>query len=193
MTPIKLIVGLGNPGPEYAQTRHNAGFWLLDEIAYQLKAPLKSESKYFGEMGRAKESTGEVYLLKPQTFMNRSGQAIGALAGFYKILPEEILVLHDELDLLPGIAKLKFGGGHGGHNGLKSAIAALGNNNNFWRLRIGIGHPGDKNLVSNFVLKKAPKAEQDLIDDAIWRSKTVLNEILAGDMEKAMRILHASV
>lgn len=193
MTSIKLIVGLGNPGAEYVLTRHNAGFWLVDEMAYQLNASFKAESKYFAEVARAKYASHDVFLLKPQTFMNRSGQSIGALAGFYKIHPEEILVLHDELDLPPGTAKLKFGGGHGGHNGLKSTFAALGNNPNFWRLRIGIGHPGAKNLVTNFVLKKAPQAEQRLIDDALWRAKGVLPEILTGDMEKALRILHTAV
>ncbi|MGO3860014.1 MAG: aminoacyl-tRNA hydrolase [Neisseriaceae bacterium] len=190
MSQIKLIVGLGNPGPEYAQTRHNAGFWLVDELAYQWQARFKEEKKFFGEAVRASLPTGDVWLLKPNTFMNRSGQSVLALASFYKILPQEIMVVHDELDLLPGIAKFKKGGGHGGHNGLKDIQAKL-SSPDFWRLRLGIGHPGDKNLVANFVLKKPLTAEQTLIDDAIWAAKSVFNEVLADQFEEAMRILHS--
>lgn len=190
MSQIKLIVGLGNPGPEYVQTRHNAGFWLVDELAHQWQARFKDEKKFFGEVAKASLPSGEVWLLKPSTFMNRSGQSVLALANFYKILPQEILVVHDELDLLPGIAKFKKGGGHGGHNGLKDIQAKL-SSPDFWRLRLGIGHPGDKNLVANFVLKKPLSAEQALIDDAIWAAKSVCPELLADNFEEAMRILHS--
>ncbi|MBP6117219.1 MAG: aminoacyl-tRNA hydrolase [Neisseriaceae bacterium] len=190
MSQIKLIVGLGNPGPEYAQTRHNAGFWLVDELAHQWQARFKEEKKFFGEAAKASLPTGDVWLLKPNTFMNRSGQSVLALANFYKILPEEVMVVHDELDLLPGIAKFKKGGGHGGHNGLKDIQAKL-SSPDFWRLRLGIGHPGDKNLVANFVLKKPLSAEQTLIDDAMWTAKSVFNDIMADQFEEAMRILHS--
>ena len=156
---IKLIVGLANPGAEYAATRHNAGAWFVDLLAERLRAPLREEAKFFG---------GEdVRLLVPTTFMNLSGKAVAAMASFFRINPDEILVAHDELDLPPGVAKFKLGGGHGGHNGLKDIISKLGNNPNFHRLRIGIGHPGDKNKVVGFVLGKPPVSEQKLIDEAI--------------------------
>lgn len=190
MSTIRLIVGLGNPGAEYEKTRHNAGFWLVDELAWKLKAPpLGPEGKFFGEAGRVKLDGEDLWLLKPMTFMNLSGQSVGALARFYKIAPEEVLVVHDELDLEPGIAKLKQGGGHGGHNGLKDIIAKLGTPN-FWRLRIGIGHPGDRAEVVNFVLKKPRAEEQQEIDDAIGRALAVLPQVIAGDMPGAMKVLH---
>lgn len=191
MTAIRLVVGLGNPGPEYEKTRHNAGFWLVDELAWQHKAPLRAEGKYFGEVSRATLAAGDLWLLKPMTYMNLSGQAVGALARFYKIAPEEILVVHDELDLAPGVARLKQAGGHGGHNGLKDIIAKLGSPN-FWRLRIGIGHPGDRNEVANFVLKKARAEEQQLIDEAIAKSLQVMPDILAGNSAVAMKNLHTA-
>jgi PTH1 family peptidyl-tRNA hydrolase len=192
MSAIRLIVGLGNPGPEYERTRHNAGFWLVDELAWQLKASLKPESKFFGEVARAQHPAGgELWLLKPATFMNLSGQAVGALARFYKIAPEEVLVVHDELDLEPGVARFKQGGGHGGHNGLKDIIAKLGTPN-FWRLRLGIGHPGDRSEVVNFVLKKARSEEQALIDEAMARSLRELPAALAGDFPAAMKALHTN-
>ncbi|MCL6264247.1 aminoacyl-tRNA hydrolase [Craterilacuibacter sp. RT1T] len=190
MSTIRLIVGLGNPGAEYEKTRHNAGFWLVDELAYQLKAPqLGPEGKFFGEAGRVKLDGEDLWLLKPMTFMNLSGQSVGALARFYKIAPEEVLVIHDELDLEPGVAKLKQGGGHGGHNGLKDIIAKLGTPN-FWRLRLGIGHPGDRAEVVNFVLKKPRAEEQQAIDDAIARALAVLPQAIRGDMPGAMKVLH---
>lgn len=188
---IRLVVGLGNPGPEYEKTRHNAGFWLVDELAWQHKVGLRAESKFFGEAARAAVLSGELWLLKPMTYMNLSGQAVAALARFYKITPEEILVVHDELDLQPGTARLKQGGGHGGHNGLKDIIARLGSPN-FWRLRLGIGHPGDRNEVANFVLKKARAEEQQAIDDAIGKSLQVMPEVLAGNMAAAMKTLHTA-
>lgn len=189
MSTIRLIVGLGNPGPEYEKTRHNAGFWLVDELAWQHKAALRAESKFFGEAARATLAAGDLWLLKPMTYMNLSGQAVAALAKFYKIAPEEILVVHDELDLPPGAARFKQGGGHGGHNGLKDIIARLGSPN-FWRLRIGIGHPGDRNEVANFVLKKARAEEQQAIDDAMAKAMQVLPQAIAGEMAIAMKNLH---
>ncbi|MDN0076630.1 aminoacyl-tRNA hydrolase [Crenobacter sp. SG2303] len=191
MSGIRLIAGLGNPGPEYARTRHNAGFWLLDELAWQLKATFKSESKFFGEVARANTPAGEVWLVKPMTYMNLSGQAVVALARFYKILPDEILVVHDELDLDPGVARYKQGGGHGGHNGLKDIIAKLGSPN-FWRLRLGIGHPGERNEVVNFVLKKPRSEEQEQIDGAILRALDTLPTVLSGDFAAAMKMLHTA-
>ncbi|BEV73281.1 MULTISPECIES: aminoacyl-tRNA hydrolase [unclassified Paludibacterium] len=192
MTAIKLVVGLGNPGPEYQRTRHNAGFWLLDELAWDYKQTFRAESKFFGEAARASlPGGGDLWLLKPATFMNLSGQAVVALARFYKILPNEILVVHDELDLPPGSARFKQGGGHGGHNGLRDIIAKLGTQD-FWRLRLGIGHPGDRNEVVNFVLKKPRAEEQTAIDEAIVASLRVLPQALAGDMAGAMKTLHTA-
>ena len=151
--PIRMIVGLCNPGTEYDGTRHNAGADFVDELARQYAGQLSPESKFYGEAGRINVGGKDIRLLKPTTFMNRSGQSVSAMAKFFKIAPEEILVAHDELDMDPGVAKLKIGGGHGGHNGLRDIIKALGNNNNFARLRIGIGHPGNAKEVANYVLK----------------------------------------
>lgn len=192
MPGIRLIVGLGNPGPEYVKTRHNAGFWFIDELAWQHKTTLNHENKFFGEVGRASLAGGaDLWLQKPATFMNLSGQAVVALAKFYKILPDEILVVHDELDLLPGTARFKQGGGHGGHNGLKDIIAKLGSPN-FWRLRLGIGHPGDRNEVANFVLKKPRSEEQTAIDEAIIKALQQMPKVLSGDMATAMKELHTA-
>ena len=188
-TPIKLIAGLGNPGRDYAATRHNAGFWFVERLAESCKLALKAESKFFGRIARARSAGGDMWLVEPQTFMNRSGQSVGALANFYKISADEILVVHDELDLPPGSAKIKFGGGVAGHNGLKDIAASLGTHD-FWRLRIGIGHPGDKDLVVDYVLEKARREEQDLMDDAIARSLATFPEIAAGNLEAAMMLLH---
>jgi PTH1 family peptidyl-tRNA hydrolase len=187
--PIRLIAGLGNPGREYAATRHNAGFWFVERLAAQCKLALKPEAKFFGKTARAAAAGTDVWLLAPQTFMNRSGQGVAAMAHFYKIAPEEILVVHDELDLLPGGAKIKFGGGVAGHNGLKD-IAARMATHDFWRLRIGIGHPGDKDVVADYVLDKARPDDQELIDDAIARSLGVFPEIAAGYLEAALLKLH---
>ncbi|WP_348946234.1 aminoacyl-tRNA hydrolase [Chitinibacter sp. FCG-7] len=186
---IKLIVGLGNPGAEYEATRHNAGFWLVDRLARDGKIMLRHDSKFHGLIGRVNIAGHEVWLLQPQTFMNRSGLAVVALAQFYKILPDEILVVHDELDIAPGLAKLKQGGGHGGHNGLRDIQAHLGTPN-FWRLRLGVGHPGNKAEVANFVLKPPRKEEQALIDDALIKSLVVLPKLLAGQSGAAMSLLH---
>lgn len=189
MSGIRLIVGLGNPGREYETTRHNAGFWWVERIAATRGATLNAEKKFHGLAARTHLAGQEVWLLEPQTFMNRSGQAVGALAGFYKILPEEILVVHDELDLPPGDARLKKGGGHGGHNGLRDIIAHLGTPE-FWRLRLGIGHPGDKNQVSDYVLHPAGREEQERIDAAVDKSLPLLPQLLAGDFPAAMLKLH---
>lgn len=187
---IKLIVGLGNPGTEYNRTRHNAGADFVSELAHQHSTPLVAESKFFGLSARIFIGSRDIRLLIPTTFMNLSGKSIGAIAQFYKIEPENILVAHDELDLAPGVARLKIGGGHGGHNGLKDTIKALGNNKNFCRLRIGIDHPGNAKLVSNYVLRKAPQSEQQLIDDSILNSLRVLPDAVNGDWNKAMKDLH---
>ena len=191
MSGMRLIVGLGNPGPDYEKTRHNAGFWLVDELAWTWKASLRPETKFSGETGRASVNGQDIWLLKPMTYMNLSGQAVAALARFYKIAPEEILVVHDELDLPPGVARFKQGGGHGGHNGLKDIIARLGTPN-FWRLRLGIGHPGDRNEVVNFVLKKPRAEEMQAIEDAIRAAQSVFPAVLAGDMAGAMKTLHTA-
>ncbi|WP_394147599.1 aminoacyl-tRNA hydrolase [Shewanella atlantica] len=191
MSNIKLIVGLANPGDKYAQTRHNAGAWYVQELARVCGAKLVADSKYYGLTARVTLHGKDVRLLIPSTFMNLSGKSVGALANFFRIEPEEILVAHDELDMQPGVAKFKLGGGHGGHNGLKDIIAKLANNKGFYRLRIGIGHPGDKNQVSNYVLGKAPASEQTQIeaavDEAVRSTELLFNE----DMSKAMHRLHS--
>lgn len=190
---IKLIVGLGNPGTEYFNTRHNAGEDFVEEIARQYSATLKEDKKYFGRTAEALISGKKIKLLVPHTFMNLSGKSIAALAGFYKIAPEHILVAHDELDLDPGIARLKFGGGHGGHNGLKSTISSFGNNRDFARLRIGIGHPGNAKLVTNHVLKKAPADEFTKTEDASYEASRHLNDLVNGDWDSAVKSLHTAL
>jgi peptidyl-tRNA hydrolase, PTH1 family len=189
MMAIKLIVGLGNPGAEYEATRHNAGFWLVDHLARDGQIFLRHDGKFHGLCGKVKIAGQDVWLLQPQTFMNRSGLSVVALAQFYKILPDEILVVHDELDIAPGLVKLKQGGGNGGHNGLKDIQAHL-STPNFWRLRLGIGHPGNKNEVANFVLKPPRREEQELIDDAILKSLVVIPKIIVGETGAAMSLLH---
>jgi PTH1 family peptidyl-tRNA hydrolase len=188
---IRLIVGLGNPGTEYDQTRHNAGFLFLDEVARQYGGNFRTEKKYAGEYCKVIIQGQEVHLLKPMTFMNRSGQAVAPLANFFKIPPEQILVAHDELDIPPGTAKFKKGGGHGGHNGLKDIIRSLANSKDFHRLRLGIGHPGDAKLVANFVLKRAPKAEMQSLIATIGEAERVLTDYISGDHAKAMNRLHS--
>jgi len=187
ITP-RLIIGLGNPGSDYAQTRHNAGFWLCERLAAQLGAPLKRESRFQAIAGRTSD---QVWLLMPQTFMNCSGQSVAALARFHRIEPNEMLVLHDELDLSPGTLKLKFGGSSGGHNGLKDITAQMGTQD-YWRLRIGIGHPGDRNQVVDYVLKKPRTAEQELIDQSLDRALAVWSDIARGDYPVAMQKLHTT-
>jgi len=191
-TAIQLIVGLGNPGSEYDRTRHNAGADFVAELAYKNKVNLVADSKYFGLTARMNFQGQDVRLLIPTTYMNRSGQAVGAMANFFKIPSEAILVAHDELDLAPGIARFKLNGGHGGHNGLRDIISALGNNQNFPRLRLGIGHPGVAAQVANFVLKRAPSAEQQLTDDAIQRAIACMPDAIKGDWNTAMKTLHTA-
>jgi PTH1 family peptidyl-tRNA hydrolase len=189
MNGIRLFAGLGNPGPQYEATRHNAGFWWIDQIAREVGAQPSSEAKFFGKAARFKSFEQEAWLLQPMTFMNASGRSVAALARFYKIAPEEILVIHDELDLSPGHAKLKLGGGHGGHNGLKDISAQLGTPN-FWRLRLGIGHPGEKSAVVGYVLHAPSRDEARLIEDTICQSMHLLPMLLQGSFEAAMLKLH---
>lgn len=186
---IQLLVGLGNPGQEYAATRHNAGAWLLNAIAEAYQATFKV-SKFYGLHTQIQLGSQKVHLLIPTTYMNRSGQSIAALANFYKISPEHILVAHDELDLEPGRVRLKKGGGHGGHNGLRDTISALGNNRDFYRLRIGIGHPGSASQVTNYVLGKASPDDQIRIEAALDETLRHLTPILSGDHTQAMNQLH---
>ncbi|OBX46780.1 aminoacyl-tRNA hydrolase [Haemophilus haemolyticus] len=191
MSEIKLIVGLGNPGDKYADTRHNAGEWLIERLARRFNVSLNPESKFFGKTARTLVNGKEVRLLVPTTFMNLSGKAVGALASFYRIKPEEILVIHDELDLPPGTAKLKQGGGHGGHNGLKDIVAQLGNNNNFYRLRIGIGHPGHRDLVAGYVLNKPSPADRDALEKVLDEATDCVEMIFKDGMVKATNRLNS--
>lgn len=186
---IRLIVGLGNPGREHERDRHNAGFWLAERLARRHGVVLREEPKFHGLAGKLPVSGGDIWLLLPQTYMNLSGRAVGPLARFFKMAAEEVLVLHDELDFLPGAAKLKLGGGVGGHNGLKDIAAALGTPG-FWRLRLGIGHPGDRSLVSGYVLGAPPPAELTAIEQVLDRCMDVFPLIEAGLMEAAMLKLH---
>lgn len=192
MNGIRLVVGLGNPGPEHQLDRHNAGFWFVDALAREHGAQLAREGKFHGEVGRARIGGATVFLLEPATWMNRSGQAVVALAHFYRIPPEEILVVHDELDLPPGQAKMKKGGGHAGHNGLRDIQARLGSAD-FWRLRIGIGHPRTLQLnqdVADFVLNRPTREQQHAIDEAMGRALDCFPDAVAGNLEVAMMKLH---
>src|SRR3989338_425741 len=191
MSAIRFIVCLGHPRREYETTPHNAGYLWVDELARLQNLSFKSEAKYHGLTARGQLHGHEMLLLKPQTFMNVSGRAVGALAQFYKIAPAEMLVVHDELDLPPGVARLKMGGGHGGHNGLKDIIAHLGSKD-FWRLRLGIGHPGDRADVAGYVLNDPRREERELIDEAIQRALHVAPLIVEGKTEAAMLKLHSS-
>lgn len=187
---IRLLVGLGNPGAEYEATRHNAGFWFIDEVARALKVSLVPERGYFGLAARASTPNGPVWLLEPMTYMNATGKSVAALARFFKIAPGEILVAHDELDLPPGQVKMKQGGSHAGHNGLKDIHAQLGSAD-YWRLRLGIGHPGVKAEVVNYVLKKPSAEHREAIDKSIEQAMSALDLMLAGEMERAMMKVHA--
>ena len=190
-TDIKLIVGLANPGPEYQNTRHNAGAWFIEELCRSNNITLKNDPKYFGYTGKVLINGHEVKLLIPTTFMNLSGKSVGALANFFKIKPEQILVAHDELDIPPGIAKIKQGGGHGGHNGLKDIIAKMANNRDFYRLRVGIGHPGRKEQVTGWVLGKAPTSDQEKIEAAIDEAVRSVEIWFKQDLKKAQSRLHS--
>lgn len=187
---IQLVVGLGNPGDKYDKTRHNAGFWFVDEMARRFGVSFRTEIKFQGMVATIHFEGRDIRLLKPNTFMNHSGRSVSALAKFYKIPRENILVAHDELDLDPGVVKLKASGGHGGHNGLRDIIAAMGGRD-FWRLRIGVGHPGDKSQVVDYVLKQASKSDQQHINNALMDADRALDLVLSGQMEKAMMQLHS--
>ncbi len=191
MSEIKLIVGLGNPGDKYADTRHNAGEWLIERLANRFNFTLKEENKFFGKTARVVIGGQEVRFLVPTTFMNLSGKAVGSLATFYRIQAEEILIAHDELDLPPGVAKIKLGGGLGGHNGLRDSIAQLGNNKNFYRLRVGIGHPGDKNLVSAYVLSKPSPTDWQLIDKTLDEAAACVEILMKDGIIKATNRLNS--
>jgi len=186
---IRLIVGLGNPGADYVNTRHNAGFWFADLLARAQSQSFRVEKRFNAEECKIRNNGEDVYLLKPLTFMNRSGQSVGALVRYYKLKPQQILVVHDELDLEPGDNRLKQGGGHGGHNGLRDIIAHLGDRE-FFRLRVGIGHPGDRNQVVNYVLHKPSIADLDAIEAANRRTLEVMPLVLEGRIDKAMQALH---
>ena len=188
---IKLFVGLGNPGPEYESTRHNAGFWWIDALARAMKVTLVADRSYHGLVARTSVNAQNVWLLEPKTFMNLSGKSVAALARFFKILPEEILVAHDELDIVPGQAKLKFGGSHAGHNGLRDIHAQLGTGE-YWRLRLGIGHPGVKAEVINWVLQKPAPDQRTAMEECIARTLNAVPAMLAGEMDKATLIVHTS-
>ena len=188
---IQLVVGLGNPGSEYSKTRHNAGDWFVQELASRYNISLKPEKKYSGLYGKGLIAGQLVHLLIPTTFMNRSGKAVAPLANFFRIPAENILVAHDELDMLPGVCKIKLGGGHGGHNGLRDIISSLANNKEFYRLRIGIDHPGHRDRVTGHVLGKAPAIEQNLIDQAIDEAARCFEIWQKDDVKKAQNRLHS--
>ena len=187
---LKVIVGLGNPGPKYTETRHNAGFWFVEEVARKYGVTFRQEKKLYGEVAKVNVQGGDIWLLQPDTFMNRSGLATNSLLSFYRISAEQLLVAHDEIDLPPGTAKLKTGGGHGGHNGLRDIINQLGSKD-FHRLRIGVGHPGSKEQVVDYVLHSASRDERILIDRDIDDAVSVMPELASGELEKAMQILHS--
>lgn len=185
---LQLVVGLGNPGPEYARTRHNAGYWFVDELARSAGGSWRRESRHRCELARVTVAECELWLIKPTTFMNNSGAAVHSISAFYRIAAPEILVVHDDIDLPPGVARLKEGGGHGGHNGVRDVMAQLGPE--FWRLRIGVGHPGSKDQVIDAVLDRATAAEQQLIDAALARALDALPELLRTGAQPAMNRLH---
>lgn len=189
--PLRIIVGLGNPGPEHLVTRHNAGFWFVDLLARRHGGEFRDYRKFSGETARITLSEREIVLLKPTTYMNRSGLAVRQLSEFYKIAPEDILVAHDELDLPVGSVRLKQGGGHGGHNGLRDTIAHIGEA--FWRIRLGIGHPGNKAEVIDYVLTRAPRAEEDLILETVSTAADCIPLLLEQGAERAMTRLHSRV
>jgi len=190
-TGIQCIVGLGNPGEKYASTRHNAGFWFVDELARRYQGVFRTEAKFSGEVCRITMSGRDCWLLKPSTFMNRSGRSVSAIARFYKMDAENLLLAHDELDLDPGIARLKQGGGHGGHNGLRDSASAM-NSKDFYRLRLGIGHPGHRDQVTDYVLSRPSRNEQQQIEQAIDAASDQLEGLLDGDYQRVMNELHRS-
>jgi PTH1 family peptidyl-tRNA hydrolase len=185
---LRMVVGLGNPGPDYARTRHNAGFWLVEELARRHGGAFRAEPRFDAELTRVRIDGQELWLVKPMDYMNNSGRVTAAVAGFYKLAPESLLVAHDELDLPVGALRLKQGGGAGGHNGLKDLIACCGEG--FWRLRIGIGHPGSRELVTPYVLNRASQAEQSLIDEAVQDAADCVPRLIADGPQKTMQALH---
>jgi len=187
---ISCVVGLGNPGPKYEDTRHNVGFWFVDRLAREYGAVMRSENKFSGELARIRTDVGECWLLKPMTYMNNSGRAVSALAKFYKIPVEQMLVVHDELDLAPGVMRLKKSGGHGGHNGLRDICSAMASKD-FYRARVGIGHPGHKDGVTDYVLSRPYKAEQEAIDSGLDEVMRLWPQIQSGDFQAAMNALHS--
>jgi len=191
MSAIQCVVGLGNPGPKYEGTRHNAGFWFVDELARTNGAVMRAENKFSGELARIATGVGECWLLKPMTYMNHSGRAVAALCNFYRIQPSQVLVAYDELDLAPGTMRLKSGGGHGGHNGMRDICSALGTRN-FQRLRIGIGHPGHKEAVVGYVLSRPGRDEHQAIEQGIDEAMRQWGLIQSGELQKAMNALHAA-
>ena len=191
MAAIRLIAGLGNPGKKYEQTRHNAGFWFVDEVARRYAGKFRAESRFASEVASCQIDAQECRLQKPQEFMNRSGRPVAALAAFYRIPRSAILVVHDDLDLPPGTVRLKQNGGHGGHNGLRDLIPSLGGND-FLRLRIGIGHPGHRDDVIDYVLRPAAREEQAAIEAAIEAALGVLSDVITGNLEAAMKVLHTA-
>lgn len=191
MSAIRCVVGLGNPGPKYAETRHNAGFWFVDELARREGVVLRPENKFSGEVGRIQSAQGDCWLLKPLTYMNHSGRSVSAFCNFYRIDPSSLLVVYDELDLEPGVMRLKSGGGHGGHNGMRDICSALGTRD-FLRLRIGIGHPGHKSAVVGYVLSRPGKTEHQALENGIDEALRHWETIRSGDLQKAMNALHAA-
>lgn len=187
---LRVIVGLGNPGSKYTETRHNAGFWFIEEVARKYSATFRPDKKFHGEVAKISLEGKDIWLLKPDTFMNRSGLAVQSLLSFYRFTAEQLLVAHDEIDLPPGTAKLKTGGGHGGHNGLRDIISQLGTND-FHRLRIGVGHPGSKDQVVDYVLHNASRDDRILIDRDIDDAVSVMPELASGALELAMQKLHS--
>lgn len=187
---IRLIIGLGNPGDRYRDTRHNAGFWWLDELAARYRVAFRAESRHHGEIARAPIEGRDLWLLRPATFMNHSGRSVAAFAGFYRIPPESMLVVHDDIDLDPGAVRFKRGGGHGGHNGLRDIVSALGSRD-FCRLRLGVGHPGSRDDVVDYVLRKPSREERQRIDQAMDRALDHLPDLLTGDAPRIMNRLHA--
>ncbi len=187
---LRVIVGLGNPGPKYTETRHNAGFWFIEEVARKYSATFRPDKKFHGEVAKISLEGKDIWLLKPDTFMNRSGLAVQSLLSFYRFTAEQLLVAHDEIDLPPGTAKLKTGGGHGGHNGLRDIISQLGSKD-FHRLRIGVGHPGSKDQVVDYVLHNASRDDRILIDRDIDDAVSVIPELASGALEQAMQKLHS--
>ncbi|GAB4398743.1 MAG: aminoacyl-tRNA hydrolase [Rhodoferax sp.] len=188
---IRLIVGLGNPGPQYEDTRHNAGFWWVDALAQILNAPWSVEKSHHAQLARTSVQGQTLWLLKPQTFMNLSGRAVASVSRFYKIEASQILVAHDELDIAPGQAKLRLGGSHAGHNGLRDIHAQLGTDQ-YWRLRLGIGHPGHKSEVVHWVLQTPPQDQRIALQQAIDRTLGAVPALLAGDIERATRLIHTA-